>query len=466
MAIATFEKLHNEQQALTYDQRIRYVKVMAKAFSLGCFLLILLSITGYIFSAPQLYRPLLNGAATNPLTALSVIFISLTVLLQQKKVSKYIKPIFSLLSLVISSTIIFDNYFNTDLARHITPFQAVINNEHKLGLSNSMGINTAIMLACLSLSMIFTSLNKKITSQLLAFIGMAVPMLSIIGYAYGISNFFGEMSILTTTYGLLLALSVLCINAESGAVYALLSPHIGGRIARFQVMLGYVVPVLIGYLFIKTIVSSEVEDLFGLYVVIISWFIIILIISSAIIQERVDEKRRIAEFALLKAATHDSLTGLANRRRFMDLAEKEIGNSKSKENPSCLLMVDIDHFKLVNDKAGHLVGDKVLIEIAKKLAMNVRKTDLVCRLGGEEFAILLPSTDKPGAHRIAEKIRTEIEQTHIEGYTDIYSNVTASIGVSEVTQTEKVDYIISNADKALYTAKETGRNKVVVYEGD
>lgn len=115
-----------------------------------------------------------------------------------------------------------DITLNSNLAIYITPFAETINSELEAGMSNSMGENTAVMMICLSSALLFGNLNKVMIAQFFAFIGLAVPMLSIIGYAYGIDKFFGQMSILTTTYGIFLGISVLFIHAKYGAVHALL----------------------------------------------------------------------------------------------------------------------------------------------------------------------------------------------------------------------------------------------------
>ncbi|MGB1201832.1 MAG: GGDEF domain-containing protein [Cognaticolwellia aestuarii] len=464
MPFSSLDLLENEKQSKAYEKRTRYVEIVAKALALGCILLSVLSISGYVFSAPQLYRPISGGSATHPLTAITIILIGLSVFLEHKKYFTILNPLLAIAALITSLMVTVDIATNTTFTRHITPFSHTISSEVSAGLSNSMGINTAIMMICLSCALLFGSLNKIMIAQFTAFIGLAVPMLSIIGYAYGIKSFFGNMSILTTTYGIFLGLSVLFIHAKYGAVHALLSPHIGGRIARFQVLIGYFVPITIGYLFIQSLVSVKLEDLFGLYVVVISWFIIVLIITSAIFQEKIDEKRRAAELALLQAATHDSLTGIANRRHFMELAKSALEKSTFNAAETYILMLDVDHFKSVNDRAGHAIGDKVLIAIASTLNNCVRETDSVCRLGGEEFAVILPNIDKDGAEVTAEKIRTAIERTDIPEYTDIYGQVTTSIGIAKAEENETIDTVLTNADKALYLAKESGRNKSVLYK--
>ncbi|MFK3869615.1 GGDEF domain-containing protein [Pseudoalteromonas rhizosphaerae] len=463
MAFSSLDLLENEKQNIAYENRTRYVEIIAKALALGCILLSVLSLSGYVFSAPQLYRPIAGGSATHPLTAITIILIGFSVFLEHKKHFTILNPLLAITALLISLTVMSDILLSSKLAVHFTPFIDTVNVELQAGLSNSMGINTALMMAFLSSALLLGQLGNVLTAQLFAFIGLAVPMLSIIGYAYGITSFFGHMSILTTMYGMFLGGSVLCIHAKHGAVHALLSPHIGGRIARFQVGIGCIVPICIGYLFIQTLISVKLEDLFGLYVVVISWFIIVLIIFSAIIQEKIDEKRRDAELALIKAATYDSLTGIANRRHFMELAKSTLEQSALVASETYILMLDVDHFKSVNDRAGHAIGDKVLIAIASTLTNSVRKTDSVCRLGGEEFATILPKTSERDALLVAEKIRTAVEQTDIPGYTDIYGQVTISIGLAKAEDQQTIDAVLSHADNALYQAKESGRNKVAKF---
>lgn len=125
-------------------------------------------------------------------------------------------------------------------------------------------------------------------------------------------------------------------------------------------------------------------------------------------------------------------------------------------------MLDIDHFKKVNDTAGHAMGDRILIEIGNQLSHSVRAVDLVARLGGEEFAILLADTDIESAKRVGEKIRRQIEELEVEGWTDIYGPITISIGCTHSSNHTDLDHVLSIADEALYEAKSTGRNRVAV----
>lgn len=153
----------------------------------------------------------------------------------------------------------------------------------------------------------------------------------------------------------------------------------------------------------------------------------------------------------------DPLTGVNNRRHFYELVNQFSNMSKREQKISTILMLDIDKFKNVNDTYGHDVGDKVIQELAKVGLENIRKGDIFCRFGGEEFVIFLPHTDCNNAKIVAEKIRTSIELSR--GVEDI--NFTVSIGVGEFI--DDIDDAIKKADTALYTAKESGRNRVEIF---
>lgn len=156
----------------------------------------------------------------------------------------------------------------------------------------------------------------------------------------------------------------------------------------------------------------------------------------------------------------DPLTGLGNRRMFQDRAELEVTRHRRYRRPLSLAIVDLDHFKRVNDTLGHLAGDEVLREIAGRMQVALRETDLVTRFGGEEFTCLLPETDPETAMAIGERLRRAVEATPVQwGETPI--PVSASIGLATSPEgCEPIDSLLTRADAALYTAKLSGRNQV------
>jgi diguanylate cyclase (GGDEF)-like protein len=155
-------------------------------------------------------------------------------------------------------------------------------------------------------------------------------------------------------------------------------------------------------------------------------------------------------------ASTDPLTGLYNRRKFSELYTSSLLTMEQRENSMSILILDLDHFKRVNDTYGHSIGDQVLIQVSNLLIKKLRNIDIVCRWGGEEFVVLFPAVDLKNALFLAEKLRVSIEVLEI----DVVGRVTASFGVTEVIKGESVDSAIERADKAMYMAKESGRNCV------
>ena len=162
-------------------------------------------------------------------------------------------------------------------------------------------------------------------------------------------------------------------------------------------------------------------------------------------------------------ALTDPLTKLYNRRYFMDISKHIVHGAVREKQPLSILLMDIDHFKRINDTYGHDVGDKVLISFANALTGLSRRSDVVCRWGGEEFVALLPNTETQTAKSVAEKIRGAVERLRVE--TDSGTvRFTLSIGVSgiDIDKEKSVEPALKRADEALYEAKESGRNCVVV----
>ena len=161
-------------------------------------------------------------------------------------------------------------------------------------------------------------------------------------------------------------------------------------------------------------------------------------------------------------ADTDALTGLRNRRAFDRELARLAGEGDALGASSCLLMVDIDHFKRVNDTCGHLFGDRVLQGVARAIAATVKGRDLAARFGGEEFSVLLPGTDAAGAVCVAEQIREAVSGIRIRRAQSeqTIASVTVSVGVAQRAPGESFDGWFERADKALYKAKNNGRNRV------
>jgi diguanylate cyclase (GGDEF)-like protein len=158
----------------------------------------------------------------------------------------------------------------------------------------------------------------------------------------------------------------------------------------------------------------------------------------------------------------DGLTGLFNRNTFVELTKNELDRAQRQGTATAILLMDLDHFKRVNDTWGHPAGDAVLKHAAMIASTTVRSTDLVGRLGGEEFIVLLPGTSVEAARKLAEKIRLRLEG-QAATWNDTRIAITVSIGIAGTTASEKQSFevLYHDADKALYVAKQRGRNRII-----
>lgn len=170
---------------------------------------------------------------------------------------------------------------------------------------------------------------------------------------------------------------------------------------------------------------------------------------------------RVLDFELMKQAREDALTGVANRRAIWDQAPITLATTARRGKSACLLMMDVDFFKSVNDRFGHAVGDAVLVGIASKLSSHVRQQDMVARVGGEEFMVLLSDIDVENAANLAERLREAIESHEFSLPGGDVLRCTVSIGMSMFAgEARSWEGLVQDADNALYCAKRLGRNRV------
>jgi len=174
-------------------------------------------------------------------------------------------------------------------------------------------------------------------------------------------------------------------------------------------------------------------------------------------------ERKVLLDRLERQAQQDYLTGLYNRRFFLEQGETELARAQRYDNELSLFMLDIDHFKAINDTYGHATGDAALLELSHVLRETLRSVDIIGRWGGEEFVILLPETDAQEAAEIAERLREAVEHAKVTPATGLPLHFTVSIGIATLKEKDaNIDVLLNYADEALYQAKNTGRNKVCV----
>lgn len=181
-------------------------------------------------------------------------------------------------------------------------------------------------------------------------------------------------------------------------------------------------------------------------------------VYNLILMRRLFQQARERERLLQMMAVTDKLTGIPNRHAFEEVGKRYFERAKREAKPLALLMIDIDHFKRINDTFGHPAGDEVLRQVAQTLQRQVRASDFAARYGGEEFVVLLPNCDLPHAQKKAERIRKAVVGLGLE-----QGRVTVSVGVAlAAPDQETLEETIERADAALYEAKQAGRNRVAV----
>lgn len=187
--------------------------------------------------------------------------------------------------------------------------------------------------------------------------------------------------------------------------------------------------------------------------------------ESFITKQRLFSKNLVELRDQLREHLHsfDALTGLMTRGPFTHILNTECSRAERDKQPCCLVLIDIDHFKQINDTYGHVTGDRALSRVAQYLLHNIRNYDSICRYGGEEFLVSLPMTNIQKAVEIMDRLRNELQHHTIDLDDTGAIFLTISIGISEIQPGEQYEQCIKNADNALYEAKRNGRNKVCTY---
>ncbi|HLF91653.1 MAG TPA: diguanylate cyclase [Anaerolineales bacterium] len=181
------------------------------------------------------------------------------------------------------------------------------------------------------------------------------------------------------------------------------------------------------------------------------------------VKEDISERKRIEE-KLIHFATIDSLTNIYNRRHLFELSERVFKQALRYQRSLSAMMIDVDHFKMVNDMYGHAIGDRVLQRVAQYFGEHIRSMDILGRYGGEEFAIIMPETDLSQAYQVAERLLAHFNANPVDTYAGELP-ITISIGVAEMDHgtAHRIDTLLAQADTALYIAKQAGRNRVALF---
>ena len=278
-------------------------------------------------------------------------------------------------------------------------------------------------------------------------------------FSYGSPNGvlpIGSVAVHTAAAFFMTALGAVAAQPESWPVRTVFASTVGGTVCRWLLPAAVSAPPLLGWLVCDPTILGEPRAAFSwaLYSVFSSAGSAALILVLAHRIELLDAER----MAATVMSRHDGLTGLANRRAFDAFLIEAFNRGRRYQRPVSLLTIDVDEFKSYNDTFGHPAGDGVLTAVARVFVSIARDTDLVARIGGEEFAIVLPETHETGAHALAERIREEVAEICL------HRRVTVSIGVATLSSaTATAAALLEQSDAALYAAKRAGRNRVAAW---
>jgi diguanylate cyclase (GGDEF)-like protein len=342
------------------------------------------------------------------------------------------------------------------------------------GPANRMAPNTAANFALLGCALVLLHLGRRVVvAQMASVLTALVAMLAVVGYAYGIRTFYGiglfiPMAVHTATSFMLLAGAALYMRPYEGLMATITDDGPAGRTARILLPCAIVIPIAMGWLRLLGQRAGLYESELGMSIFVMSNVLVfaMLIWWNARKLREADQLRHLAEQQLKHVATHDFLTGLANRKLFMDRLEHRLQRARRNHMPFSVLYLDLDGFKQVNDKLGHHVGDDLLCQVATELLNCSRTTDLVARLGGDEFTILAEELNEENdAQVLAERVLAALTRSLPFGGGEV--NVRTSIGIARFDATyTSADEILRDADLAMYAAKKRGKGCIVQFEPD
>lgn len=270
---------------MSHSAYLRFALSVHRPLGLASTLFGVIAFLGYAGGIESLYRPIEDGPATHPITALCAILLGGSIFKSNAKSANFWAGLLVLLATLL---VISDKLQQTHIARFITPFYQTVTADLRQGLDNSMGLNTALMYFFLSVSLLLRAVSRILLSQIIGFLTLALPTISFVGYAYGLQNFHGQMSLLTAIIGVVLSTGALFCSADKGPLNSMLSKDIGGRVARTQVLFGYLFPFAFGFLISRSLSSGQNEAV-SLVIVAISWSIVLLAAVTAIVLEKIDE---------------------------------------------------------------------------------------------------------------------------------------------------------------------------------
>ncbi|WP_377506175.1 GGDEF domain-containing protein [Octadecabacter sp. R77987] len=416
-----------------------------------------------------LLRPIADGPATHPLTALMLLSLSVGVLsFRHHQPTPVWRYVLSGICLLIAGERTLEGFFPAWQSLLSGGLETWVFQPLAANLHGELGSDTAFVLTMLFASVIVRRHFGRIglTFNLVA---IAAILNAFVGMSYGLELFDGHMSMATLLSLIPLSLAVLTLYLHRPFVrVALLLGDVGKR-TRIMMMVGFLVPWACGFVLHRMFhVTERMVPVETMIISLIIWCMVGTAVHSGVIQERVDRARRMTERKLARMATHDPLTGILNRRGLHDTLAQRWDIFTRSGVGTGIVLIDLDHFKKINDQLGHDEGDRILAKVGEVLRPQFRHGDVLGRWGGEEFMLILDTDDPERLAAICERVRLAISRIPLKsgGAADVHTTVSASLGLSQFLPGDIANgAAIRRADEALYAAKGRGRNCVVAYGG-
>ncbi|WP_165611781.1 GGDEF domain-containing protein [Cognatiyoonia koreensis] len=447
--------LENPERDATEQHRyINWLKAARKWVTLAAIVLVFFGLAENLLGVSLSTYTFGTDAATSPLSAFSITLLAFAISLgDRREAHAWHGSVIALFAILAVSAQRVAPLF----VDHI-PFGTYF-------VAGTVGTDTMLIICLLAVSVLmrFQTAVLGLATWLAA---CALILNGIIGHTYGLPYFDGEMAILTL-------LSLVCCLIGTLALYlhrplvrvVFMTGSIGFR-TRTMMAVGFLAPWFCGLLLYRWYGVPERE--FHVEATLISaiiWTMLAVTLASGFSQERADKERRAAEKRLAEQALTDSLTGLPNRAALTARLTTYWTRFQRFNVPSAIILIDLDHFKAINDTFGHDMGDNVLRAVRGALLPYLRQDDIVARWGGEEFICVLKNTDLRQLQHISERLRAAIRAisdlpalSHGKGPV----KVSASVGVSTFLAGDRgYEAAIKRADDALYVAKRHGRNRVI-----
>ena len=421
----------------------------------------LLVLSGWIFNAPELTALFPNVPSMKANTAFSFLLLAGTLHFAARGRHPRLQAVLALAAVSIGGLTIFEY-----LTGHSLGIDQLAFRDEAGPSPGRMSPFTALSFVLLGTAMAPFPRWIAAAREGLALSVMVISIFAMVGYLYGLPALYGAVSIdfapmalNTAAAFFLLAIGFLTVPREDGIVRIFRGGSIAAMVARFLVPVSIVVPIFLGGVFMHNRFSmghlplamalSAVSNM--LLLVALTWYFCFMIQHTE--QERA---------ALRQQAETDLLTGIYNRRHFDVTLDYEVDRVRRYGNPLSLIIFDLDYFKRLNDTYGHLMGDRALFRVARQCERHLRSTDIFCRYGGEEFAIIAAETSAVAAMMLARRIREDIGAVKLDVCTEPVT-ISAGIAAWDSDKFSTKEDLIAAADKALYQAKSSGRNRECLY---